>query len=384
MTLEETSTQDTWQALRGEFPVTGELAYLNHAAVSPLPRRCRDGVNNYLDELCSFGAAKYPDSPRRAISKARSLGAKLLGTSPESIFMVRSTTQGLGIVATGLPVRPKDNIVLVEREFPANLRPWLPLAKEGVEVRFVPQRNGRILIDDLRAAIDDRTRAVSVSFVQFLSGFRMDLAPVAELCRRHDALLVVDAIQGLGVFPLPVEELGIDFVSADAHKWLMGPEGIGLGYASRRALDRIVPALQGWTSVERPYDFFDLSQPLKTSAARYEEGALNMAGIFGMVGSLELLLGAGIPKVAARVLALTNQLSDALSTRGWRILSPRRTEEESSGILLATRSNIDAAELCGKLASQGIIVSERGGALRISPHAYNDSSDIERLLDVLE
>ena len=361
------------------------LVYLNHAAVSPLPLDCVALMQQYLEELSRRGALHYPGQPLGMLQRLRTLGARLLGTAPDRIFAVRSTTQGLGIAATGLPVKEGDNVVLVEQEFPANIRPWLPLRRRGVEVRMVPQVQGRVLLEDLALAVDQRTAALSISFVQFLSGFRLDPAPVAELCRRHDALFVVDGIQGAGVFPLAVESAGIDFLSADSHKWLLGPEGVGIGYASPRAVNRIQPVLEGWLSVERPFDFFDLDQPMKHTAARYEEGALNMAGIHGLVGSLELILSFGVEELGQRVLALTDKLAEDLGRQGWRILSPRDHQGEKSGILLAAHEAVEDYEaLCGELRQRGIVVSSRGQALRISPHGYNTEAELERVAGELK
>jgi selenocysteine lyase/cysteine desulfurase len=374
---------DPWTLLRLQFPVTGQVTYLNHAAVSPLPLACTQRMQAYLDELGRWGAAHYPAPIAEPLARVRHLGAQVLGTAPEHIFVVRSTTQGIGIAATGVPFRPGDNVVLVDREFPANIRPWLPLRRRGIEVRSVPQRAGRVLLDDLASAVDRRTAVVSVSFVQFLSGFRIEPAAVAELCRRHDALFVLDAIQGAGVLPLDVEAEGVDFLSADAHKWLLGPEGVGLGYASARALDRIQPAVEGWMSVERPMDFFDVDQPLKATAARFEEGAYNVAGIAGLTGSLELILGVGVPRIMQRVLEHTDYLAEQLRRAGWQVLSPRERPSEKSGILLATRAGLVPATLQQRLREGNVVASVRDGALRLSPHCYNDREDLERCLDLL-
>jgi len=374
---------EDWRSFRLQFPVTEELTYLNHAAVSPLPLRAIGNVARYLDELSRRGAASYPAFPFRIIDRARELAALLINTAPERIFIVRSTTQGIGIAATGIPMRPGDNVVLVEREFPANIRPWLPLRRRGVEVRMVPQREGRVLLDDLAAAADDRTAAISVSFVQFLSGFRVDVGAVSEICRRHDALCVVDAIQGLGAFPLDVEALGVDFLSADAHKWLLGPEGVGIGYAAPRALERIEPVLEGWFGAEEPFDFFNVEQPLKQTAARYEEGAYNVAGLHGMVGSLEVILEAGVERIARRILTLTDRLCEGLRRIGWSVQSPREVEDERSGIVLCGREGADAQALRARLERERIVVSVRGGGLRIAPHGYNTPEEIDRIVEVL-
>jgi selenocysteine lyase/cysteine desulfurase len=285
------------------------------------------------------------------------------------------------VAATGLVTRPGDNVVLVEHEFPANLRPWMPLRGRGVELRFVPQREFRVPLDDLARAIDSRTVAVALSHVQFLGGFRSDLAAVGELCRRADALFVVDAIQALGVFAPEVEANGIDLLSADAHKWLLGPPGIGLGHASARALERLRPPLEGWLAVERPLDFFDLEQPLAADARRYEEGAHNLPGLFGLRATLRLLLECG--DLSARVLDLGEHLVQGLLRLGWTVLSPRARPSECSGIVLTTREGLDADGARGRLGSRGFVLSSRGGALRISPHAYTTFDELDALLDAL-
>lgn len=374
---------DPWKSMRAQFQLADGLTYLNHAAVSPLPLPCRTRMEAYVDELARFGAARYPDLPFGVLRRARDLGGRLLGARPDQVFIVRSTTQGLAVAATGIPFVEGDNLVLVEGEFPANIRPWLPLRKRGVDIRFVPQRDGRVLLDDLAAAVDARTRALSISFVQFSSGFRADLGAIAEICRKHDALFVVDAIQGLGVLPLDVRAMGIDFLSADSHKWMLGPEGVGLGYASDRALEQIDQAVEGWFSVKKPFDFEDMDQPLRDSAARYEEGAYNFVGISGMVGSLDLLTSIGTAALEKRLIELTDDLAHGLEGIGWTVLSPRATDAEKSGILKTTREGLDMAVLERTLADRGVFVSVRGGALRVAPHGYNNLEDLHTLLAAL-
>lgn len=373
-----------WNQFRSQFPVTSRLVYMNHAAVSPLPKPCVERMQTYLTELSMRGAARYPGVIADTLAEVRDRGARLLGTQPDRVFIVRSTTQGLGIVATGLHLRAGDNVVIADREFPANVRPWLPLARRGVEVRRLAQPGGRIDLDELKRRVDDRTAAVSLSFVQFLSGFRLQLEPVAELCRAHDALFVVDGIQGVGAFPIDVEAQGVDFLSADAHKWMVAPEGVGLGYASPRAMERIEPALEGWLSVIRPFDFFDLEQPLKPTPARFEEGAYNTAGLHGLAGSLALLEEAGIDNIAKRIIELTDLLAEELQGAGWEVLSPRTSPGEKSGIVLTTRAGADFTALQSRLSQEGIVASIRGGALRLAPHAYNTEDEVRHVVATLD
>ncbi len=373
--------------LREQFPVCRSHIYLNHAAVCPLPIACTEAMGGYLHELSHHGIARGPSIWTEALNTVRDRGARLLHAEDEDIFIVRSTTQGLSIVALGFPFQPGDNLVLAEHEFPANQRVWMPLRKRGVEIRFVRSQQGRIALDDLAAAIDDKTRVVSLSFVQFHTGFRIDLAAVAELCRPHDALLCVDAIQGLGAFDLDVKAAGVDFLSADAHKWLLGPEGVGLGYCSPRALERIEPALEGWLSVAHPFDFYDLAQPLKNTAQRFEDSAYNVAGIIGLGGSLSLFHKFGLPAISARILELTDHLAEGLERRGWKPLSPRARTEEKSGILTASPP-ADPKACYKRLEEAGVVLSLRDfpdgrQALRFAPHAYNTVEEMEQVLAVL-
>lgn len=370
------------ETLRLQFPVTEQIVYLNHAAVAPLPACCKLQMERYLDELSRFGAFHYTGFVEKIVDRARVLGAEFLGTNPDNIFIVRSTTHGLGIAAEGIDYRKDANIVLVEGEFPANIRPWYAQRKKGVEIRFVKQNEGRVLIDDLKAAIDSNTAVVSVSWVQYASGFRICLGDVAELCKKVDALFVVDAIQGLGAFPINVEQEGIDFLSADSHKWLLGPEGVGLGYASPKARERIAPLIEGWLSVEDPFDFQRLNQPLKATAGRYEDGAMNFAGIHGMVGSLELLKSLGIRNVASRILELTDFLAEKLNALGLKILSPRNNPEEKSGIL-SVGGDFDPDELAESLTEARIFIAVRNNALRISPHCYNSFDELDDLIRII-
>src|SRR5262245_55751986 len=221
-----------WFALRDEMPVTRRWAFLDHAAVAPLSGRARRAMGEWAGDLAEHGVANEPRWLRR-VEEVRGLAARLLNSDPLDVAFVKNTSEGIGIVAEGFPWRPGDNLVTAAEEYPANLYPWMNLAGRGVELRRVPSRGPRIEIDDLRAAIDARTRLVSLSTVEFASGFRNDLDVIGGLCRERGIAFFVDAIQGLGVFPLSVRHTSIDFLAADGHKWLLGPEGAGIFYIRR-------------------------------------------------------------------------------------------------------------------------------------------------------
>src|SRR5262249_38618006 len=255
------------------------------------------------------------------VEEVRGLAGQLLNADPLDIAFVKNTSEGVGIVAEGFPWRPGDNVVTAAEEYPANLYPWLNLASRGVEVRMVPSRGNRIEIDDLRAALDARTRLVSLSFVEFSSGFRNDLDAVGSLCRERGVHFFVDAIQGLGVLPLDLQKTPIDFLAADGHKWLLGPQGAGVFYICRELVDFMHATSVGWSSVVNAFDFSKIDFRLKPHAGRWENGTLNFPGTLGLGASLRLLLDIGIPAVSARLMEVTNYLCDRARSIGLEVFS---------------------------------------------------------------
>src|SRR5579884_2918114 len=317
-----------WTDLRRECPVTKRWAYFDHAAVSPLTERAQRALIEYADELAANGVVNDPDRVRR-IEAVRRQAAQLLNADPLDIAFIKNTSEGIGIVAEGLRWRDGDNVVTAEDEYPANLYPWMNLAERGVELRRVPSRNGRILLDDLRSAIDGRTRLVSLSFVEYASGFRNDLFAVGQMCREKGVLFFVDAIQGLGVLPLDVQQMPIDFLAADGHKWLLSCEGAGLFWMRRELVEQLHPVGIGWNSVIGSRNFNRLEFRLKPHAGRWESGSPNAAGILALGASLELLLAIGIDALAERILYLTDYLCERCRQAGMRVYSSRRPGEAS-------------------------------------------------------
>src|SRR5687768_397183 len=232
--------------LRALFPITERAVYLNHAAVSPPPTTTIQAVEAQLRDVHENGSLNFL-SWLDVKERARELLARLLGARAEQVAFVRNTSDALSTVANGLAWKAGDNIVTFSREFPSNIYPWLRIRDVfGVEVRMCEERNGRLDLDELIALIDDKTRLVAISQIQFASGFRTDLERIGRAARAHDALLVVDVIQGLGVVPIDVQSELVDVAAAACHKWLLTPEGVGLLYLSGRARDRIQPTLVGW------------------------------------------------------------------------------------------------------------------------------------------
>lgn len=371
-----------WSTFRSQFPVTSRWAFLDHAAVSPLPSPAVNALAQYGASLAENGVAAVKDWIDR-IGQVRQLATGLVNApSPEDVYFIPNTTHGIGVIAEGFPWNPGDNLILAAEEYPANQYPWMNLTHRGVEVRRITSRDGRLSIDDFRAAIDRRTRLLTVSSVEFASGFRNDLNLLGELCREHGLFFFVDAIQSLGVFPLDVQKTPIDALAADGHKWLLGPEGSGIGYIRREWVERLHPFGVGANSVIHPFAYSTIDFRLKPHAGRWEGGAYNVPGIVALGASMELLLEAGIAAIESRVLELTDYLCWKAASQGWRVFSSR-TEGEKSGIVSLVHPTLPSAEAMKRCRAAGIIVNSRADRVRVSPHAYNTEEEIDRFLDAV-
>lgn len=370
-----------WADFRRQMPVAGQWAYFDHAAVAPMSGPAYAALAQWAEDATLNGSANYPAWSRR-IEHLRTLAARMIGALAEEIALVSNTTAGINLVAEGFPWKPGDNIVTRADEFPSNQYPWLHLADRGVETRRVPTDGGRLSLEQLAAACDDRTRIVSVSWVAFASGWRNDLDRLAEMVHKRGALLFLDAIQGLGVFPLDVRHTPVDFLAADGHKWLLGPEGAGLFFTRREHLNLLRPVGVGWSSVRNDMDFSHIELVFKDTAARYEGGSQNVAGLSALEASLELLGRFGMPAISRRVLEITNLACQRLAEIGAVILSDR-TEPHRSGIVSFELPGRDPQALRQQCFERKVALSCRAGRLRISPHCYNNAEDVERLIEAL-
>lgn len=375
--------------LRSAMPVAERWAYFDHAAVAPVSEPAADAMRRWLEEATCEGDTCWPRWSK-ALRTTRTAAAQLIGADEDEIALVPNTTAGINLVAEGFDWRPGDNVVTLADEFPSNLYPWMNLADRGVETRRLSTDQGVVDLQQLAALCDDRTRIVSVSWIAYASGCRRDLAAIAQVAHSCGALFFVDAIQGIGAFPLDVNAMGIDFLAADGHKWQLGPEGAGIAYLRREHLPRLRPLGLGWQSVIHEHDFGRIELRLKENASRYEGGSHNMAGFLALGASLQLLNSLGIDNVAAAILDFTDRACVALEPLGAEILSPRdsvlspRDPGQSSGIVAFDLPGRDAMELCKHCLARGVVLSCRGGHLRISPHAYNNGQDLQRLVDALK
>lgn len=358
---------------RCEFPITRQYSYLDHAGVAPVSLRVKTAIGQFLKESTEGAAFHYPAWAQR-VADIRRTSAKLVAADPDELAFVKSTSHGLSIVAEGLDWRPGDNLLVYEKEFPSNLYPWLNLRRKGVEVRYLPSRDNKVHISDIERLADPRTRLLAISSVQFTTGFRADLSAIGAFCRSKDVLFCVDAIQSLGVIPMDVRAFRIDFLSADAHKWLLGPEGIGLFFCRKGLAERLNPPLVGWKSVQNEFAFEQPDLCLKTNAQRFEEGSMNLLGIFGLGAALDLLFEIGIANIKDCVLDLGDLVILEAERRGYCVLTPKTREERGGNITF--NGAFDPARTRDALREKGFMVNVRAGGLRVSPHFYNTREDI--------
>lgn len=384
---DQTETSPNWAAFRQEMAVTRRWIALDHAAVGPLPDTCRARIQEWLDEAHNDGDALWPEWSRR-FEDCRTLAAGLVNADPDEIGLVPNTSFGINMIAEGFPWQAGDNVVIPGGEFPSNVYPWLHLASRGVEVRTVPLDGVRVCPNRIAEACDSRTRVVSVSWVGYASGWRIDPAELARVAHDQGALFFLDAIQGLGVFPLDVRATGIDFMAADGHKWLLGPEGAGLLYIRKKLLNTIRPIIVGWNSVSQGNDYTNVQLNIRDAASRYESGSQNMAGFLGLRGSLQVLRQNGlrpdVSPIADRVIGLTDRLSEMVCSAGWELFTDRSIEAAKSGIVTFSVPGHDPVQLRKGLFAEKIIVSCRVGRLRAAVHGFNNEADLQRLVDILK
>jgi cysteine desulfurase/selenocysteine lyase len=371
---------------RDAMPIAQQVAYFDHAAVAPLPGPTRKAIEAWLEEATTEGDTAWLRWARR-IEEVRSTAARMINAQPEEVALVPNTTSGISLVAEGFPWKAGDNVVTLANEFPSNQYPWMNLVSRGVEVRRVTVEGGVPDLDCIVDACDEQTRILSVSWVGYASGWRIDLRQMSQLCRRAGCLFFLDAIQGLGVFPLDVQTDGIDFLAADGHKWMLGPEGAGLFFVRKELLPMLRPLMVGWNSVKQGSDYSRIELNIRSQTARYEGGSQNMIGFHALGASLDLLAGLGLSSrhspIADRVLAITDYACERLHELGAMLHAPR-TGVHRSGIVTFQLHGHDSDSVRRRLEAAKIIVRCRAGGVRISPHGYATFDEIDRLVAELK
>ena len=366
-----------WEEYADQFPVREHLVYMNHASVAPLSKPAANAMKALADDCLEFGSLHY-DRWLAEYEGVRVAAATLIGAHSSEIALVKNTSEGIATVAMGLDWKPGDRVVAFREEFPANFFPWKRLELRGVNVTWLSIRDRLERIDEAcRGA-----RLLAISFVQFLGGYRAPLAAIGDICRRNSCIFLVDAIQGLGAFPLRAKDWGIHALAADGHKWLLGPEGCGILYIDEALQDRVEPVEFGWTNVAHYADYASRDMALRPDAGRYECGTLNTIGCFGLRAAMEFLLQVGISEIAAAVQHLGDRLACGLQAKGYELME-QRTPETSAGIVSFRKPGWEAADIVRKLRAAGMVVAPRVGWVRASPHFYISPKDIDRAVELV-
>ncbi len=368
-----------------EFPVTRDKIFLAHGGDCPIPRRVAEAVRKYAEDSCTGDQEKfvYP----MILTEGRKLAAQLLQCQPEEIAFVGPTSLALSFVAGGLKFRRGDNILVYFDDYPSNVYPWMALAQQGVEVRLMNTRGlGLIRPKDVLGQVDENTRLVALASCHFISGYRLDHAEIGNALQEKKITFCLDAIQTVGAFPTPAEH--VDFMAADAHKWLLGPCGAGLMYVRASMQDKLVPPVYGWHNVRCP-DFVAQEQIVfRSGASRYEAGTHNLLGLVGLVTAMEMLLEIGVENIAAELLRKRAWLVPALQAKGYTVLHADAAPQNCSGITSFFSPGQDMAPLHEKLTEANVITSlrvDRKGQkyIRFSPHFYNTDAELNKVLALL-
>jgi selenocysteine lyase/cysteine desulfurase len=371
------SQGELWLQYADQFPVRQRLVYLNHAAVSPLCRPAAEAMRWLAADAMEYGSLHYGQW-LETYAGLRAAAARLIGANRSEIALVKNTSEGIATIAMGLDWRSGDKVVAFREEFPANYYPWKRLEETGVRVEWLSYLDPLDRIDQAcRGA-----RLLAISFVQYLSGHRVDLEAIGEICHRHGCAYLVDAIQGLGAFPVDVRRAHIDALAADGHKWLLGPEGCGILFVAQEFQESVRPVEFGWTNVAGYADYASRDMSLRPDAGRYECGTLNTIGCYGLRAAIEFLLEVGVDAVAPAVQRLGDLVAEGVQAKGYEVLG-KRTPANGAGIVSFRKAGLDATSIVQKLTSAGVTAAPRQGWVRVSPHFYISPDDIGRMLEAL-
>jgi selenocysteine lyase/cysteine desulfurase len=370
---------------RHEFPVAGQKVFLAHAAVCALPRRVSEAMRDHAARAALDDQEET--LPAGQFGRARQLAAHLLHARPEEIALVGPTSLALSFVAAGLTWRKGDNVLVYFEDYPSNVYPWMALAEKGVEVRLLNTREyGRIRPVDVTGQVDEQTRLVALASNHFVAGWRLELDAIGRWLRERNILFCVDGIQTVGAFPTGVEH--VDFLAADAHKWMLGPCGAGIFFVRQAAQEKLRPVVQGWHNVRCPGFVSQEQIAYLPDARRYEAGSANLAGLAGLTAAMELLVEIGVENIAAELLRKRALLAPALREKGYAILQGDAPLQNASAILSIYKPGDDMAERHRKLMAARVHTSLRGDRqgrqyVRLSPHFYNTDAELHRLLENL-
>lgn len=361
--------------IRERIPALKTCVHLDCAAISPFFQDTLTEMETFLHKRADKASFDF-DSWLDMLEESRKTVARFVNASPDEIAFMLNTTEGLNTVAHMIPWKKGDSIVTSDLEFPSNSIPWFNLESKGVIVRQVHNVNGELLMEDIEKAIDDTTRLVSLSFVQFGNGFKCDLEEVSNLCKEHNAFLCSDIIQGLGAVQVDVRKMGIDFFATASYKWLMGPLGVGFFFIRKEHLEEMEPPYLGWFSLK---DYENFNRPglkeveLSDTARKFETGGKSFALIGGLKKSLDIMSEIGVRTIEKRVLDLSQYVIDNCDT----VQTPSDREKRASIVNIKVPEPEKVAE---SLRKRNILVSARMNGIRVSTHFWNTEEDIDELL----
>jgi selenocysteine lyase/cysteine desulfurase len=371
---------ENMEKIRDQFPITRNKVFLNHAAHSPLPKPVADAIRKYVEESSNFWttSGEWNDG-------GKPFFAKLIGAKTEEIAFVENTSMGLNMAANVLRYPPGSKVVTTDLEYPSVVYPWLRRSL-GAKVHYVNNVDGKILLEDVERAVDDKTVAVAVSHVEYFNGFRNDLRALSQIAHEHGAYLIVDAIQSAGAMQIDVKRDDVDFLTTACYKWLLSPPGAGYLYVKDELIEKFEPPFVGWASVKQEIfdtiDFWDIwSLKLSETASRFEVGSPSFISLVGAREALKMLLDFGIENVERRILKLTGYLIEAVKNFGLTLQTPEEIPHRS-GIVNFKIDN--PREVVERLNHKGIIVSARAHGIRLSPHFYNDEAEIDKFIEEIK
>jgi len=365
------------------FPIVENQIYLNHAACSPMSTKVKNAIEAFL-HLRNLEKADDFKTDLLEAKNLRETIAELINSSSDRIALTSNTTHGINLFASGLQWKEGDEILISKMEFPANVYPYLNLQKKGVKIRWMPEKDGRIPLEYITTFVNDKTKLLSLSYIQYLNGYKADLQAIGKFCKENNIIFIVDGIQGLGAFQIDLEKTHIDGIATGGHKWLMSPKGTGFVYVSENLQGQIKQSHLGWLSVENPFDFHNYDQTLDKTAQRYELATPNQIGIYGMNAAIKLLLEVGIARISKHLTNITGFLREELETSGYEILTPFEDRERGSIVLFSAGDPDKNQQIFKALLKKGITISYREGNLRVSPHFYNTKDDMAQFMDNLE
>lgn len=367
-------------SIRKNIPFLADFKFFNHAAISPLSDSVKQAILIGSD-MQGIGRAIYSERVDVEYEHGKELIARLVGSDKSRISYIQNTSIGMSIISLGINFEPGDNIVIPELEFPSNVLPWIQLESKGVEIRKVSSKNGKVTAEMLFHAVDRKTKIVALSEVQYYCGYKVNLEKISSLCKKNDALFIVDGTQSVGAFDINVEECGIDVLVVAAHKWYMGPVGTGFMAFSENAFNKITPKIVGWMSVQKPFEFNRILD-FNANGNRFEPGSENMVGLYGLIQRTRDIHNIGIKNIEKRINYLIEYTITHLKNKNIK-LKYQYPIFERSGILLLDLGNCDSNRVYETLSHEKFITSLRSGYLRISPHYHNTTDEIDELIEIL-